>query len=191
MDDSQENFINYLVLAYNVYCTTPRNTSLVLELLQHPLTHNLRAMYTVSPIRSSDLSGQEDESGTPRGQMDTELSCARDLETSSQRSLVLYSLSTSDPHNGAPENEQYAFQVIRNLYRQLARRTHPDRCVGRGDGGALFAIVSEFHRKRELAGMIYCALGLGIDVWIELTRVHERLRSDLRRLIHYIEDDLA
>lgn len=189
MEDDQKGFINYLVLAYHVYCTTPRDTSLVLKLLHHRFTHDLRGACTVIPARSPGLSSEEGEPMTPRSPVGTE--SLRDLDTNPQSSLVACPLLTSDPHTDAPENEQYASLLIRSLYKQLARRTHPDRFVSGGDGGTLFAIASEFHRKQELAGMIYCSLGIGIDISINFQLVYDQLRCELRRLIHHVENGLG
>ena len=184
MEDDPNDFIHYLMLAYHVYCTTPIDTSLVLKLFHHRLTRDLKGVYAVISSGSPDLSGEEDKPMTPRSPMDIYSECAQGSGDNQQRSLVL---CASYPHTDVSENEQYAFLIIRSLYKQLARRTHPDRCTVGEDGGAIFAIASEFHRRRELAGMIYCALSTGIDVSINLDLVYDQLHCELRRLVHHVE----
>lgn len=185
MEDDPNDFIHYLMLAYHVYFTTPRDTSLVLKLFHHRLTRDLKGVYTVISSGSPDLSGEEDKPMTPRSPMDIDSACAQGPGDNPHRSLAL---CASYPRTDVSENEQYAFLIIRSLYKQLARRTHPDRCTVGKDGGAIFAIASEFHRRRELAGMIYCALSTGIDVSINLDLVCDQLHRELRHLVHHVEN---
>jgi hypothetical protein len=187
MKDDPNEFIHYLMLAYHVYCTTPRDTSLVLKLFHHRLTRDLKGVYTVISSGSPDLWGEEDKPMTPRSPMGIDSACEQVSGDNPQRSLALCALCASYPCTDVSENEQYTFLIIRSLYKQLARRTHPDRCTVGEDGGAIFAIASEFHRRQELAGMIYCALSTGIDVSINLDLVYDQLHRELRRLVHHVE----
>jgi hypothetical protein len=187
MEDDPNDFIHYLMLAYHVYCTTPRDASLVLKLFHHRLTRDLKGVYTVISSGSPDLSGEEDKPMTPRSPTGIDSACAQGSGDSPRRSLALCASRASYPHADVSEKEQYAFLIIRSLYKQLARRIHPDRCTVGEDGGAIFVIASEFHRRRELAGMIYCALSTGIDVSINLDLVYDQLHRELRLLVHHVE----
>ncbi len=187
MEDDPNDFVHYLMLAYHVYCTTPRDASLVLKLFHHRLTCDLKGVYTVISSGSPDLSGEDNKPMTPRSPMGIDSACAQGSGDNSRRSLALYASCASYPHTDVSENEQYAFIIIRSLYKQLARRTHPDKCTVGEENGAIFAVASEFHRRRELAGMIYCALSTGIDVSIDFDLVHDQLHRELRRLVHHVE----
>tara|TARA_Y100000389_G_scaffold203558_1_gene252318 strand:+ start:2758 stop:3348 length:591 start_codon:yes stop_codon:yes gene_type:complete len=187
MEDDPNDFVHYLMLAYHVYCTTPRDASLVLKLFHHRLTCDLKGVYTVISSGSPDLSGEDNKPMTPRSPMGIDSACAQGSGDNSRRSLALYASCASYPHTDVSENEQYAFIIIRSLYKQLARRTHPDRCTVGEENGAIFAVASEFHRRRELAGMIYCALSTGIDVSIDFDLVYDQLHRELRRLVHHVE----
>lgn len=188
MNDSQRDFIHYLVLAYHVYCTIPRDKSLVLELLHHPLTVKLKSMYTFTNLNLGP-DGKSESNQRPEGLSPEGLS----PKTNSNNSLIIQPLVTDASYTDtdASYTEDYASLIIKNLFKQLAMRTHPDRCIGQEDNDTLFELISKFYKKQDLAGMIYCAFDNYIDVPINLQLVQDRLYLELRHVIHYIDNNIG